>query len=174
MRLHPRLLAAAAGLALAGCVLAPPQLKEAPQLAGIPPAFELAGRLALRQGDRSDIAKLRWSHRDARDEWVIATPLGNEVARIESDPHGAVLHQGAEEQRAASFGALTQALLGVALDPAQLARWVHGLEPPEAASGWQVTIEERQPAGALSIAKRLSASRGDVHVRLVVDDYRLP
>ena len=168
------LAAAAFALALGGCVIAPSQLHEAPDLVGVPEAFELSGRLALRQGDRSDIARLRWTHRGTRDEWEIASPLGNVVARIESDPAvGAVLLQGPDEQRAPSFGALTQSLLGVSLDPAQLARWLHGTEVPAPGAEWKVTLDDPQPAGALSIARRLSASRGDTTVRLVVDEYRL-
>ena len=63
-----------------------------PQLSSAPVAFETTGRLAVRQGQRSDIAKVRWTHRDHRDVWVIASPLGNEVARIESTDQGAVMN----------------------------------------------------------------------------------
>jgi len=33
-------------------------------------------------------------------------------------------------------------------------------------------VEETQRAGAVDIARRITASRGDVSVRLVVDEYR--
>jgi outer membrane lipoprotein LolB len=168
-------IARSAALALAllagACATAPPS--PLPQLAGVPAAFEMAGRLALRQGDRSDIAKLRWTHRPGADLWVIASPLGNEVARIESDADGATLRQaGGDAARAASFAELTERVLGIALEPATLAAWLHGSLPAEGAGGWRVTVEERQPAGAIEIARRMSAARGDVSVRLVVDEYR--
>jgi hypothetical protein len=35
-----------------------------------------------------------------------------------------------------------------------------------------VTVEEKQQAGAVEMARRISASRGDIVVRLVVDEYR--
>jgi outer membrane biogenesis lipoprotein LolB len=169
----------AAALALAGllaaCAAAPPQ-QSLPALAGVPEAFEMSGRLSVRQGDRSDIARLRWTHREGSDVWVFASPLGNEVARIESDASGARLEQGgaAPVERAASFSALAQRALGVALDPSTLVQWLHGSGPAQG-GGWEVRIEESNPAspGAVAVARRLTAQRGEVTVRLVVDEYRV-
>ena len=132
----------------------------------------MSGRLAVRQGARSDIARLRWTHRPKTDLWIIASPLGNEVARIESSDAGATLSQGGEPYRAPSFAALTERVLGVALDPGTLAAWLHGDTASGAPEGWTVTLDETQQAGAVMMARRLSASRGDVVIRLVVDDYR--
>ncbi|HUQ29509.1 MAG TPA: outer membrane lipoprotein LolB [Usitatibacter sp.] len=132
----------------------------------------MSGRLAVRQGDRSDIAKLRWTHGRGRDVWVISSPIGNEVARIESGAGNATLQRaGAAPEHAPDFPSLTERLLGVALDPAELAAWLHGASATMP-GGWNVAIAERQPAGAIEIARRITASRGDVSVRLVVDDYR--
>ncbi len=165
--------AAAAVLALLlGACAALPGPQPLPDLAGIPDAFEMSGRLAMRQGDRSDIAKLRWTHQPGRDLWVISSPLGNEVARIEADSSGATLTQaGGAGARADSFAELTERALGIALDPATLARWLHG-GAPSASSDWVVTVEEKQRAGAIEIARRIGARRGDVVVRLVVDEYK--
>lgn len=167
-----RLGAGLLALGLAACAaLAPPA--PLPQLAAVPHAFEISGRLLVRQGDRSDIARLRWSHRPHADVWVIASPLGNEVARIESSAEGATLVQadGASES-APTFAALTERLFGVGLDPAVVAQWLHGTGRPDAASGWALSIEETQRAGSVELARRMSATRGDVLVRLVVDEYR--
>ncbi|HET6264858.1 MAG TPA: outer membrane lipoprotein LolB [Usitatibacter sp.] len=167
-----RAAAAALALLLGACAAVPPS-PPLPQLAGVPAAFEMAGRLALRQGQRSEIAKLRWTHRPGSDVWVIASPLGNEVARIEAGNGRATLRQaGGESTEAASFAELTERLLGVALEPAMLAAWLHGRAPAEGAGEWRVTLEDKQPAGAIEIARRMSAERGDVVVRLVVDEYR--
>ena len=104
---------------------------------------------------------------------MIASPLGNEVARIESGPDGATLTQATGGgAQAASFAELTERALGVALEPADLARWLHGVTPAPDESGWSVTLEETGRAGAVDIARRLSARRGSVVVRLVVDEYR--
>jgi len=132
----------------------------------------MSGRISIRQADRSDIAKLRWTHRKGSDAWVVASPLGNEVARIESDGHGATLVQaGGSPRRAASFEALTEESLGVGLDPEMLAAWLHG-NLRDTPANWRVTIDETQQAGAVQLARRITAQRGDVVVRLVVDDYQ--
>jgi outer membrane biogenesis lipoprotein LolB len=155
---------------LGACATAPQPM---PQLESVPAAFEMSGRLAVRQGERSEIAKLRWTRTRNTDSWVIASPLGNEVARIESTPGGArLLQAGGPTENAPSFQALTQKLLGVALDPSLLAAWLHGQPPANAPEDWQFTMDETQQAGAVTLAKRLTAKRGDVVVRLVVDSYR--
>jgi outer membrane biogenesis lipoprotein LolB len=157
-------------LLLGACAAAPQPL---PQLESVPAAFEMSGRLAVRQGDRSEIAKLRWTRTRDSDTWIIASPLGNEVARIESTPHGARLTQaGGPTENAPSFQALTQKLLGVALDPSLLAAWLHGQPPANAPADWKFTLDETQQAGAVRLAKRLTATRGDDVVKLVVDSYR--
>jgi outer membrane biogenesis lipoprotein LolB len=139
----------------------------------MPAAFEASGRLAVRQGDRSDIAKLRWTrHRDS-DLWVISSPIGNEVARLESRARGATLTRaGAASESAESFQALTEKLLGVPLDPNEIASWLHGGLPGNAPGDWKVTVDETQRAGKVDLARRITATRGDVVVRLVVDEYR--
>ena len=139
----------------------------------MPAAFEASGRLAVRQGDRSDIAKLRWTrHRDS-DVWVISSPLGNEVARLESGASGATLTRaGAASESAESFQMLTEKLLGAPLDPHEIAGWLHGSAPAAAPGDWKVTIDETQRAGSVDLAKRITAVRGAVVVKLVVDEYR--
>ena len=136
----------------------------------------MSGRLSIRQGDRSDIARLRWTRAAGSDEWVFASPLGNEVARIESNAAGARLTRaGAPGEEAASFSELTERVLGIALDPNQLSAWLHGRR---GASGlpadWKVTIDETQNAGTVELARRVTATRGEVVLRLVVDEYRVP
>jgi outer membrane biogenesis lipoprotein LolB len=168
-----RAAACAATLLLAACASVPaPQ--PLPELSAVPDSFEVSGRLALRQGDRSDIAKLRWTRERGSDLWIIASPLGNEVARLESGPRGAtLLRGGAAPETAESFESLTERLLGVPLDPKLIAGWLHGSTPDAAAGDWKVTIDESQRAGNVTLAKRITASRGDVVVRLVVDEYRV-
>jgi outer membrane biogenesis lipoprotein LolB len=167
-----RAAALALAAALSGCALAPDKQVALPELTAVPASFEMSGRLALRQDDRSEIAKLRWTHSPQSDRWIIASPLGNEVARIESGAHGAtLLRSGGAPEEAPSFSALTERLLGVSLEPSALAAWLHGA-PPSPGGGWNVAIEESQRAGTVDLARRLTARRGDVTVRLVVDEYR--
>ena len=142
-----------------------------PQLQSAPAAFETTGRLAVRQPQRSDIAKVRWTHRANHDVWVIASPLGNEVARIESTADGAVMSANGGTVEAPTFEELTQRVLGVGIDPALLARWLHAHDDAGGPSGWKVSIDEVQDAGAVRLARRVTATRGEVTVRWIVDSY---
>jgi outer membrane lipoprotein LolB len=158
-------------LLLGACASAPMAL---PEMSAIPAAFEMNGRLAVRKADRSEIAKLRWTHKPDGDLWIVSSPFGNEVARIESTADSATLARpGAPIETAASFAALTERVLGIALDPVVLASWLHGGARGDVPSDWKVALEEMQSAGAVEIARRVSAIRGDVVVRLVVDEYRV-
>ena len=99
--------------------------------------------------------------------------LLNEVARLESRSGGATLTRaGAASESADSFQALTENLLGVPLDPDAIAGWLHGAKPGNAPGDWKVTVDETQRAGTVDLARRITATRGDVVVRLVVDEYR--
>src|SRR6185312_10431811 len=127
-----RFAAGAAALLLSACAAFAPPEAALPSLAAVPSSFEMSGRLAVRHGSSSEIAQLRWTRRRDSDLWVIASPLGNEVARIESTPGGATLTQGGDSGRqATSFEELTREVLGVALDPAALAQALHGEAPRE-------------------------------------------
>lgn len=162
---------AAAVLLLAACAaIAPPQ--ALPSLTAVPKSFEMEGRLAVRQEDRSDIARLRWTRTKGRDVWVISSPLGNELATIESTDQGAVLRRAGDgTEEAPSFQALTRRLLGVALDPRWLAEGLHGEVPQGLPPGWHFAIDEKQSAGAVELAKRITVDNGETVVRLVVDRY---
>lgn len=169
-----RLAAAGAALfLLAACAALQPPGAPLPSLSAVPRGFEMTGRIAVRQGQSSDIAQLRWTRRAGSDTWVIASPLGNEVARIESTPSGATLTRaGGAPESAASFPELTREALGVALDPASLAQALHGETPRDVPDGWRVEVDETQASGPVRLAKRITVRGAGTVVRLVVDSYR--
>ena len=157
-------------LLLASCATAPPA--PLPLLENVPTAFEVVGRIAIRTTERSDIAKLRWTRKAGTDTWVISSPIGNEVARLESGPRGTRLERaGQPTMSGTNFQELTENVLGVPLDPDRLAAWLHGKALHDEAGGWKVSVDETQHAGAVDLARRITATRGDVVVRLVVDEY---
>lgn len=157
-------------LLLAACATLPP----APiALDGLPPAFEMKGRLSVAHAGQGEILRLRWSHGPADDEWVLATPVGTEVARIERVAAGLkVLRPGEAPMAAASFSELTGNLLGAPLDERLLVAWLHG-RPLAGPEGWAVTIDESQRIGEVPLARRLTATREGTVVKLVVDEYRV-
>ena len=157
-------------LLLAACATTPPA--PLPELSGVPKSFEVVGRISVRTPERSDIAKLRWTRKDATDTWVISSPIGNEVARLRAGPQGTQLERaGQPAMSATNFQELTENVLGVPLDPDRLAAWLHGKSLHDAAGEWKVSVDETQQAGAVELARRITATRGDVLVRLVVDEY---
>jgi outer membrane lipoprotein LolB len=158
-------------LFLTSCATTPPA--PPPELAGTPQSFEVTGRISIRTPERSDIAKLRWTRQGGSDTWVISSPIGNEVARLESGPQGTHLERaGQPSMSATNFQELTENVLGVPLDPDRIAAWLHGQATNDSAGGWKVSVEETQGAGAVQLARRITATRADVVVRLVIDEYR--
>jgi hypothetical protein len=62
----------------------------------------------------------------------------------------------------------------VGLDPRELTAWLHAQPSARPTpDAWKVTIDEKQAAGAVEIARRVTATRGDIVVKLVVDNYRV-
>lgn len=165
-----RHLSLAAALLVAACASVPP---PAPiPLEGLPLSFSVSGRVSVTQPGKGDIVRLHWTHGAASDVWTVATPMGVEMARIERAEEGlVVLRPGASPMAAASFSDLTEKLLGAALDERLLVAWVHA-RPLGGPAGWVVTVDETQRQGERDIARRITATRGEVTVKLVVDQYR--
>lgn len=158
-----------AALVVSACATAP--FPDIP-LEGLPASFEMSGRISVRHGEEGEIARLRWERSAASDVWVVSTPFGTEVARIERDSSGLVVHRpGVAPLAATSFSELTDNLLGAAIDERLLVAWLHG-RPLAGPEGWRVTIDESQSLGGRAVARRITATRGDTVVKLVVDDYR--
>jgi Outer membrane lipoprotein LolB len=96
--------------------------------------------------------------------------------------------QGSETTAAESIAELTQALLGVALETDEVARWVQGDGLTEnvpfdfaSADGtvWRVTAEKFESAPATDESKdrhrfvsRLTATKGATRVRFVIDEWK--
>ncbi|MEO8101442.1 MAG: outer membrane lipoprotein LolB [Betaproteobacteria bacterium] len=173
-----------AAVLLAACV-APAIVPPMPAAPGAYPAsvfFRLQGRLSVRVGDKIEIGHIRWARLPGEERLEISTPFGGQIAEIVKPANGDVVMRRSQEiVRAKSIGELTASLLGVPLDMDAIARWTQGIglaedEPVEQQFGngdtWQVTVERLRVAGAFRYASRLSALRGDVVVRLVIDEWQ--
>jgi outer membrane lipoprotein LolB len=182
MRRFRRLLfAAAAAMLAAACATAPPQVVS-------PGSFAVVGRVAVRYGDEAASGRVVWQHSDATDDLIISTPLGQGVAEITR--RGGVYtlvttdgrrHSAADPER------LTQEVLGYALPLGGLPDWVQARPEPgiEAATryegerlaelrqrGWLIDYSGYDEAGRLP--KRVRLTRGDLDIRLVIDEWQLP
>lgn len=144
--------------------------------------FLLSGRISVRVTDKIDSAHIRWQRRPQEERIGLYTPLGSQVAELASDKDARIvtLRQGGETVTAASVAELTQSLLGTPLDLDRVAAWVQGIGLREneitdvmLANGdqWRVTAERYQTSGNYRFASRVIATKGDIVVRLVIDEW---
>ena len=157
-----------------------PSVPEA--AATMAPYFLLNGRISVRASDKVDSGQIRW-HRSAIEERVgLYSPLGSQVAELLSDKRALVvtLQQGKDTIAASSVSELTQSLLGVPLDLDRVAEWTQGYRLREnevtevmLANGdqWNVTAERYVVSGNHRYASRVIAIKGDIVVRLVIDEW---
>ena len=165
---------------LAACAgMAPPQpVQNAP-------AFELAGRIAVRYQGRGFSSSLRWKQAAGRDEIWLTAPLGQTIAYLEADADGATFTGADQRQyRAGSIENLTNSAFGWRFPVAGMRYWVLG----QPATGMAVASVERDEAGRIVRIKqdewevtlvyvdagkapsRLEMINGDVAIRFVIDD----
>src|SRR5262245_971650 len=179
MRSFRRPLIAGTALLLASCAAVPPET--------LPPgSFSLAGRVAVRYGEEVASGRVTWRHTRAEDELVISTPVGQGVAEITRryGVYTLVTARG-ERHSATDPERLTQQMLGYAVPLDGLPDWVQGRPAPGAEavtrydgdrlielrqSGWVIDYsggDERPP-------KRVRLTRGDLDIRLAIDEWQLP
>ena len=153
--------------------------------------FSLSGRISVRIDDRLDSAKIVWERNQNEERLKFFTPFGSQLAEVSRFKGGrTTMIQGNETTVAESIAELTQALLGVALETDEVARWVQGDGLTEnvpfdfaSADGtvWRVTAEKFESASAADTpgyrhrhryASRLTATKGATRVRFVIDEWK--
>lgn len=144
--------------------------------------FSLTGRISVRVNDKLDGGQIRWQRGADEERIGLYSPLGSQVAELVSDKRTRLvtLRQSTGTVTATSVAELTQSMLGVPLDLDRLAEWVQGsglgeneITAVTLANGdlWQVTAERYQPSGKHRFASRVTAIKGDMVVRLVIDEW---
>ena len=140
---------------LAGCAW-----MAAPQRPAVPDAgFALEGRVAVRYGSENLSGRIAWTHERSdrglpgqaddktRDDIGLASPLGNQLARLLRDATGVTLTDSNQQIfRAADAESLTEQRLGWRLPLAGLADWVRGR-----ASGGVAAEVQRDAAGRIGM-----------------------
>jgi len=179
-------------MALSGCASLPsPGASPALGVVTGDPAFELNGRLAVRQDAQAISASLRWRHDGLSEEMILTGPLGAGSAELLRDPGGVTLRSGGREQRAADAETLMRAALGFALPLDGLRYWVRGQTAPgERAvrlqrdalgrlvsfheAGWQVSIVGYSAEPLAALPRRIDVESDALRVRLVIDQWLQP
>lgn len=168
---------------LAGCASLPETTENGPPTDG----FELTGRVAVRHGDEGTSGRIVWRHGPDFDEMLIASVLGQGIARITRRNGGVELVTADRtEYQAAEAESLTERILGWRLPLAGLSDWVQGRADPaypatlvrDAQSrlseleqnGWRIRYQEYEGTRPA----RLRMSRNGLEIRLIVDRWTGP
>lgn len=174
--------------ALAGALLLAACAATGPSPSAPPEGFVLEGRVAVRYGDESLSGRITWTHGMGRDDIALASPLGNQVARIERGPGGVRLTDANQQSvSAADAETLTEQRLGWRLPLAHLADWARARPGPGAVverdaagrplrvdeDGWRVEFAYEDDAARLPKRLFLSYARGErpLEIRLAVDRW---
>lgn len=166
-----------AALFLGACAEFPPQADPAFPLGPALQSVGVEGRISLRQGQRRDHLRFRWEHSPGRDVVLLMSPLGQGLAELTRDQEGARLKQPNQATITAdTLPQLAQRVFGVPLPLDAMADWLRGARPELSGEvdGWRVVISETSPYHQRRLLRVLEASREDVEIKLVVDEWDAP
>jgi outer membrane lipoprotein LolB len=164
-------------LAAACATVPPPAAREG--------EFSVVGRVAVRYGDESATGRVTWRHSEFDDDLLIASPLGQGIAEItRRDGTYTLVTANGRRFDAADPERLTEQALGWALPLAGLPDWLQGRPQAGVAAdarydgkqlaelrqqGWTIEYLGYEEAGRLP--RRLRLTRGDLDIRLVIEEW---
>jgi outer membrane lipoprotein LolB len=181
--------AAAVALALSGCA-APPRAPEG--VTRPDPAvlnhWSASGRMAIAAGNDGGSGSFDWVQDGTTSRLDLRGPLGAGAVRLVVTPGTLSLADGSGRVLDADAArADLQARLGAALPWDHLRFWLLGVPAPgveatvldqDAApwrlieqAGWRLAYDSFDVVGGLNLPKRLTAERGAVRVRVIVDTW---
>jgi outer membrane lipoprotein LolB len=151
-------------------------------------SFDLRGRVAVAAGSDGFNGALRWLQRDARTQLDLNGPLGFGAVRVESEGTQFTLRTSRGERLdAESARAELDRRLGFSLPLSSLRYWILGVPDPALPAaetvgpqqrldrleqaGWQVDYQKYVLFKGSWFPQRLTATRADLRVRLVVDQW---
>jgi len=181
---------------LAGCAtVAPPPAAPAPdwdaRMASAQSLgdWRMTGRVAVAVGEAGGSAGVDWRQTGAASAVTLTGPLGVGGLRAVLDEGGLTLEDGRGEQlHGEAAEAALHARLGAAVPVDHLRYWLLGApapgEPYQSAapaetatafqqSGWTIGVGRFEPAGDWLLPTRLTVSRPDARLKLVVTRWEL-
>lgn len=182
-----RTAALAVTLGAAACATLSP---DADRPARAPTPFDLSGRVLVSYDGRAFSSGLRWQHVLERDEIWLLSPVGQALAHIVNEIHGATLTGANRKQyHAVSVESLTSQALGWELPLTRLQYWVRGEIAPGSApgvverdanrrlirleqDGWRIAFINYPLEEHEGLPRRLDLARGAHEIRLVIDGWR--
>jgi outer membrane lipoprotein LolB len=156
-----------------------------------PANFGLIGRVSVRDERQGFSGGIHWQHTDMGDEILLLSPLGQVVAQIQSGAGGVSLTTSEKKvYHAASMEHLTEQVLGWYLPLEGLQYWIQSMNSPTTAAsldrdsdgrvvtirqdGWEIAYASYFPSVQFQIErpKVLMLNRGDLRIRLVIDQWK--
>lgn len=155
------------------------------------PVWQFKGRVSLIQGEQGWHASLNWHEASGRYRLNLAGPMGQAAMQLEGDGDGVQLRTAnGEEIAARDADALVESATGWQLPVSGIRYWVRGVPAPAPGaqvfsdengrplrllqSGWDIRYSRFQQVAGRDWPTRLKLAAGDVTVRLVIDEWRLP
>lgn len=154
-------------------------------------AWQASGRIGIAAPGTGGSGTFNWQQHSSASEVTVRGPLGVGALRIRAD--GDTLHvDDGDGHTLDADGArgLLMDRLGIELPLQELRYWMLGLAAPgrpanvhEASepplriidqSGWRVSYDQFTALAGWLVPARLTASRGEVRIKLILDDWRLP
>lgn len=160
------------------------------------PAWALEGRVAVANGRDGGSGRIEWTQRDGRFDVALSAPVTRQSWRLSGGAGPATLDGLAGGTRTGPDAAqLLEEATGWIVPVEALGCWVRGARADAARfgparlrwradgalagleqNGWSLTFDAWQPAatGASTLPARVTATRADARVRLVVDAWSGP
>lgn len=182
------------GLWLTGCATAPPPLPDSPWQQrtahlGALEQWSAQGKIALRNGDQSESAKLNWQQQQNITTVQLSGPLGLQATQIRSDGHTLQVLQGDAVRH---FDLSTPEVMaretGWDLPLTALPYWLKGIPAPQPdptlldvaddllqtlqQAGWQIRYERYQRVGSYLLPSRLTLERGATRAKVIIQAWQ--
>ena len=154
-------------------------------------AFDISGKISVKQGKSANFAGLRWHHAIPDHDITIISPLGQTVARVVQNVDGVTLNTSDKAQyHASDADSLMQQVLGWSLPLTGMQYWVLGRvapgDPAEVVNSddrritrikqddWQIDYANYRSVGNGELPGRIVMQHGDVQIRVVIDSWTVP
>ncbi len=151
--------------------------------------WEFSGRIAVSAGDDGFNGKLRWAQKDDSFQATVSGPLGIGTVRIEGEGERAVLTD--KDGLRTELHDVEQDLLyryGWTIPVKSLRYWALGIPDPDSDAqtelnadqqlarleqeDWTLAISSYRSNSGQSMPNRLSASKSETRVRIVIDKWK--
>jgi outer membrane lipoprotein LolB len=180
-----------AGL-LAGCAGLPEPASPPTSTASLAAlsAWIATGRLAVAANGEGGSGGFTWQQQGAETRLTIRGPLGAGALEITSDGEQLAVVDNAGRVLGPDAQAALRARLGADLPLASFRYWMLGLPDPATSAnvtesgaaplrvidqhGWTIAYDAFAAAGGFSLPTRVTATSGDVRLKMTVSDWQLP